>query len=391
MMPSAIFSDPFAVLVLLVVAVAAADWLGRLKWLNRLGAAILVILFGALLANVRVIPPVGAGGPAYDPIFTYVVPGAIFLILLDVHLGALNRAGGPMLAAFGLGAVGVMAGVALAASVLPTAALGHFAGPLGGMFTGTYIGGSANFNAIAVGYGVEREGGLYLAAVVVDNVMTVLWMIALLALPTLLHRTGRFGKRAVVVNDTPSVEANEAKPIPIAGTLGIALPLALTGVALWVSIALADAFAAAGFAVPPILIVTTIALIVAQLPMTRRLTLAAPIGMWAVYLFLAAVGASADLPAVIAAQGLGLLLFGYVAIIFAVHALFLLVGGALLKLEPETIAVASVANIGGSSTAPVIAEATGREDLALPGIVVGALGNALGTYAGFAIAALIGG
>ena len=48
------------------------------------------------------------------------------------------------------------------------------------------------------------------------------------------------------------------------------------------------------------------------------------------------------------------------------------------------------ANIGGSTTAFVVARSLGREDLVLPAILVGALGNAIGTYAGFVIVAWMG-
>ena len=45
--------------------------------------------------------------------------------------------------------------------------------------------------------------------------------------------------------------------------------------------------------------------------------------------------------------------------------------------------------IGGSTSALALARSLGRGDLALPGILVGALGNALGTYLGFLTAALL--
>ena len=47
------------------------------------------------------------------------------------------------------------------------------------------------------------------------------------------------------------------------------------------------------------------------------------------------------------------------------------------------------ANVGGASTTLTSAKSLGREDLALAGILVGALGNATGTYWGFLIAAFL--
>jgi hypothetical protein len=61
----------------------------------------------------------------------------------------------------------------------------------------------------------------------------------------------------------------------------------------------------------------------------------------------------------------------------------------VLKLEPIVLALASSANIGGSPTALVLAEAEHRQDLVLPAILISSIGNAIGTYAGFAMVALL--
>ena len=65
-------------------------------------------------------------------------------------------------------------------------------------------------------------------------------------------------------------------------------------------------------------------------------------------------------------------------------------GGALLfKQDPVLAAVASQANVGGGTSALALARSLGRADLVLPAILIGALGNALGTYLGFGVAELL--
>ncbi len=385
-MSGVLVTAPLAVLAILCAIVALADMLGRLGHLRKLGAAVLVIVFGALLANLRVIPPAASGGPVYDPIFAAVIPAAIFLVLLQVNLAAIRRAGGAMLGAFLLGALGTCLGVFAATMLTPIRQMpGASAAPLAGMFAGTYIGGGANFNAVALGYGVTRDGALYTAATVVDNVMTDVWILATLALPALLAHTGLYGVRKAETDVTPE----PPPPRPLPGTLAIAVPLALTVTALAVSDAVAGWFGTLGVLVPAILIVTTLALVLAQIPAMARLTQAGALGLWGMYLFLAAVGANADLAALAAAGNLAPILFGYVGIVFAVHGAVLFGIGALLRMEPVVLAIASSANIGGSSTAFVLAEAEGRHDLVLPAILIGSVGTALGNYIGFAIAALL--
>ncbi len=390
MTSAALIASPVGILAILLVAVAAADMLGRVGPMKRIGAAMIVIVFGALLANFRIIPPASAGGVVYDPIFNYVIPGSIFLVLLDVNLGALRRAGAPMLGAFAIGAVGTFLGVWAANALTPVRAmLGDSAAPLAGMFTGTYIGGSANFNAVALAFGLTRDSGLYTASTVVDNVMTDVWIVATLALPALLLKTGWFRARASANDLAEDIASRTASPAPLTGALSIGAPVALAAAALWVSDLLSTWLGAHGIVIPSILIVTTLALIVAQIPGISRLTQANTIGLWGTFLFLAVVGANADLSALIAAGRLTPILFAYVAIVFVVHGVVLFGIGALLRLEPVVLAIASSANIGGTSTAFVLAEAEKRQDLVLPAILIGSIGNALGTYAAFAMVALV--
>lgn len=387
-MGEALISSPWALLVTLLTAVALADWLGRKGMARKMGAASLVILLGALLANISLIPKAANGGPIYDQIFAIVTPASIFLVLLDVNLPALRRAGGMMVATFLVGAVGVMVGVVLAFQLLPMRdVLGPLAAPFAGMYTGTYTGGGANFNAIALAYGVFGQGTEFVTALVVDNVMTNIWLMLLLAMPLLLSRFGRFETREYAATDTDGAVSEAKTRID---SLGVALPLALAAVAVFLSDALAAELAELGLPLPSILILTTLALIAAHIPGVDRLRLAQPIGVWGMLLFLACVGASADLAALMRAQSLGMLLFGFVGVVFLVHIAALLAWGWWRRVDPVLLAMASVTNIGGTTTAFVIAEVNRREDLLLPGILVGALGNAIGTYLGFLVAGMLG-
>jgi uncharacterized membrane protein len=337
-----------------------------------------------MLANFGIIPTHDELPSLYDPIFSHVTLAAIFLILLEVNLRAIKRAGAPMLIAFALGALGTMLGVLAASALLPDARamLGeHFAGA-GAMLTGTYIGGSANFNLLALEYGVTKNAGLFTAMVVVDNVMSAAWILATIAIPPLLAKSSRFPPRAF------TADAADAPPPPLEGMMAVAVPIAAAAVALILSRAISSAL---GGAVPAILILTTLALIAAQAPAVARLSLSRPLGLFGLYLFLACVGASADLNALLTYGALGAVLFGFIAIIFAVHSLILFGAGAILKLDPDLVSIASSANIGGATTAVALAEVRGREDLLLPGLLVGTLGTASGTYAGFAIGAMLGG
>jgi|GEM_PF-2686818 len=56
------------------------------------------------------------------------------------------------------------------------------------MYTGSYIGGVANLNAVALQYEVTKNGTLFAAVNAADNIITIVWIILTLTIPPLLQR-----------------------------------------------------------------------------------------------------------------------------------------------------------------------------------------------------------
>lgn len=373
-------TDPIAILAVLCLNIVVTEWLVRHTFIRHGGTALMVIVVTAVAANLGVIPANAQQAPVYNGIFEYVAPLAIFLPLLQVNLRDVLKAGLPMISSFLIGAGGTVLGVVVGLwAVDGPQALGEAYRALGGMFVGTYTGGSVNFNALALHYGIAQEGGLYAGAVVVDNILTTFWMVATLALPRLLKglsakRPGGSSEEAIsgVEEDTESLHPAD-----------LALLLALGGGAIWVSNRMADVLAGAGLAIPPIILLTTVALILAQFPTVNRLRGNKVLGMFAVYLFLSVIGAFCDFAALAQSGSLGLTLLLFVTIAVLIHGLTAFGAAALLRQDWDIAAVASQANIGGATSALALARSLGRSDLVLPGVLVGSLGYGLGTYLGF--------
>jgi uncharacterized membrane protein len=383
---------PLYVLAGLFGLVLAAEWLARKTPARHLGAALLVILLAAVAANTGLLPAGDGSQPVYNGVFAYAAPLSIFFLMLEVNLRELRAAGLPMLVMFLLGSAGTVAGVLIALPLTGMETLvGGLSGPLGGMFTATYTGGSINFNTLALHYGIVEEGGLYAGAVAIDNLMTSVWMIATLILPKLLH--GVLPRRAVVMEQF--ADEREAlrhhEDTETVSPLDLALLLALGLTATWISDLAAAELSALGLDVPSLLILTTAALALAQIPAFGRLTGSRVLGMLAVYLFLAVIGAHADVSALADLGQLGVALFAFVAILMTVHGAVIFGLGGLLKHDWDLIAVASQANIGGGTSALALAKSLGRGDLFLPAILVGSLGTGVGSYLGFLLARFVEG
>ena len=372
-------------LAFLCFLVIAANWLEKLRFGKLIGSALIVILLGALAANLGIIPTASNAIPLYDVIFNYLAPISIFFLLLGVNLKNIRKAGTPMLLMFLLGSLGTVAGVVLAMWVVDgKETIGAMYNGVAGMFVGTYTGGSVNFNALALSYKINENGTLYAGSVAVDNIITTLWMLISISLPKVLSAI--FGSNKVASGNS-GYEVDKSKEKLDLISLAV---LAASGLAaLWISNLLSGWILTLGFNIPSILILTTIALTLAQIKYFSRIEGAQMLGLICVYIFLAVIGAYCEFAALSALKSLGPVLLLFTSIIVLVHGLVIYgIGGFFMK-DWKLLSIASQANIGGSTTAMALAKTFDRNDLILPAIFIGTLGNALGTYLGFLIAGII--
>ena len=372
--------EPVFIAATLSISVFFASWMTRFPWGKTIGTPILVIVLCALFSNLGLIPSAMDGSPVYDGVFVYLAPLGIFIALLEVDLKSLKKAGLPILLMFLLGSLATVIGVLVAwFLVSPAAEIGDLAPAVAGMYTGTYIGGSINFNAIALHYKVNEAGTLFAATTVVDNLIGTPWIIATLILPKYLQK---FFPRKKLASAQSGEKVKSIEHISIS-SLASLLALGLLG--MTVSKVLVSWFPQ----VPEIIFLTTMALILAQFPSVQQLHGKQTLGFFMILIFLAVIGTLCDFRALADVGNLAGTLILFVGTLVLVHGLVIFGIGALFKMDWDVIAVASQANIGGNTTAIAAAESLNRPDLLIPGVLVGSLGNAIGTYIGFAVAGML--
>ena len=103
-------------------------------------------------------------------------------------------------------------------------------------------------------------------------------------------------------------------------------------------------------------------------------------------LFLAVIGALCDFRALLQSGEVAGILLTWVGLAVLLHGVILFTIGGLFKQDWDIVSIASNANIGGATSAPVCAASLGRTDLQLPGLLAGSVGNAIGTYLGIVVA-----
>jgi uncharacterized membrane protein len=382
----AFIQQPVYVLAVLFLVILLAEWLAGKKYFRQVGVVIITILFSAILANLGIIPSSHNATPLYEGIFVYIAPLAIFFLLLEVKLSDLRFAGLPMVVMFLAGTLATVAAVLFSYWLWsPQNHQVNQAYAIAGMYTGTYIGGSINLNAIALHYQVNKDGTLFAAVNAVDNLVGTLWILATILLPPVLRKWMPRKKNVPPGLTHMSDEELRAMTLKLHADMNlvdIGVLLALGFGTLFIASEISSRFPG----IPSIIVVTTLALIFAQLPFIQKRKGAKLIGMSLVLLFLAVVGAYCDLRAVADSGSSAFTLVLWVASIILIHGLIIFTLGGVFKQDWDLVSVASNANIGGSTSAPVCAAALGRPDLQLPGLLAGSLGNAIGTYIGLLVA-----
>ena len=380
--------SPLALSTVVAGAAALAFWLDRrFAALGKVGASLLAIVFGAVLSNTGLVP---VSSPVYDAVLGPVTSLSIAWLLLSVNLGDLKKAGRRMTGAFGLAVTGTVLGAFTAAAVYQ-AHFGDDTWRLAAAMTGTYSGGSVNF--ISVGRAADLSGPLFAGATAADNVVTALWLAVTLAMPIWLRRF----YPPVASSDSPAPPPSDDAPDPASRHAhhpyfaSEGLSAARVAALLAVGLALVLASELLGQLVPrvpAILWLTTLALGLGHTPFFRQAPGAMQLGAVGLHFFFVLIGVLSRFSE-IAAVGLEVLFF--TLIVVGVHGVVVFGVGKLLRLDLASIAVASQASVGGPSSALAVAISREWRHLALPGMVVGLLGYAVGTYLGLSVGYVVRG
>jgi uncharacterized membrane protein len=369
----------FAIWAVLIGLAGFGFWCERYPWGRKYSGVMLLITAAIVLANLRIIPTVA---PAYDVVWDYLVPIAIPLLLFEADLKRIVRESGPTLIAFIIGSASVVAGVIISVSLFD---LGPHEAELAGIFTGTYIGGGLNFAAVAEATGMQDDSMLT-AAVAADQVITNLHFLLIIFIPGIAWMAKKYPTHHMDNAVQFDAESDgEVHRIADLGLAGLMAALALAFAVAAIGKLIADLLGMSDYS---ILVITLLALIIATVfpRQVKELSGYREAGNVMMFIFLASIGAGADIWKLVETAPI---LFVFASVIIIVHLVVLFGIGKILKLDLAELAMASAVCIGGPASAPALASAKGWRDLLIPGLLLGSLGYAVGSFIGVSVVELL--
>ena len=365
----------FAVITAILALCALAFASERTVIGQKVTGTVVVILLAIAAANLGIIPH---SAPAYGFIFSYVVPLLIPLFLFQADVRRLAREASRTSLAFLVAALGTVVGVIVAALLLDLSQLGvaselaadrREAGIVG-LFASTYIGGSVNYAALGEITGLSADASFFSAATAADNLFSAVFLSVIALVPgahwIARHFVEHAASEAVQVTETVVTPASIS--YALAAAAGI---VAITDLLCWWLEIPSWRYA--------VMTLISVGLATAVPQIRDWFSGAFEVGIALSFPFFAAIAARADIRAMISVAPLLIIL---VAILLSVHLTVLLVVGRKLGLTIPELLTASNAAILGATTAPAMAAAKGWHDQVTPGVLVGVLGYALGTFIG---------
>ena len=375
-----IFQTSDSMLAVILCMVAAAFWAQRFKPLKLIGPALLIIITGIILVNLNIVT---GSCELYGVIQTYCIPLSTSLYLLNVDFKKIVKMSKQPLMSIGSAVFSVCLVTIVFGSI--------FAGQIdegwkvAGMFVGTYTGGSSNLTAIATG--LNASGSTIAAANAADYVVGMPTMVLMFAAPALMKNSKKFQKFWPYSFTQEELEGDGSHQ-ELMGTeewsiKDIAILMAISTTVVAVSTKLSTFMSADFASAGRILLISTLSILVAQIPAVRRVKGAMNLGLFFGMMFLAVVGISVNIKGFLgSAFTITLFCFCVIAGSLILH----LAVTRLLKIRYEYVLLGIVGAIADGTTSALVASGAKWKSLISVGLLMGIIGGVCGNYVGIAVA-----
>ena len=303
----------------------------------------------------------------------------LFLMLLRCDLKKIIKLGPKMLIGFFAASLSICVGFMVSYAIFHKM-LGPDSWKALGALCGSWLGGSGNMLAVQAVLDVSEESMAY--SLVIDSICAVMYVMFLLWAINFSKEFNSWTKADVHLIDEVGASLEEeakanTKPLTWKNML------LLVGVAFFISAISKDTGDMVASVLPvfdkatwTVLLVTAVGLIAAMTPF-GKLKGTEEVSNIILYIEIALIASRADISAM--GNAPAWLAAGF--LILLIHVAVMIVLAKVIKLDIFTCAVASLANIGGTATAPVLAGAYSSA-LVPVGILMALLGNIIGTPGG---------
>lgn len=317
----------------------------------------------------------------------YVIPFMIFCISVQSDVRKMAKVGPKMIGIFLIASISIVIGMIVAFKL--------WAEPLGlthaaesfGAWTGSFVGGVENLYAVsdAVKLSADEQANVLLLI----NIVFRPWMTLLIVMAPLAVKFNKWTH-----SDTTAIEriaaridedaVKEEAPSVLDTFMIAGIGYAVVAIGFWGGDVLFSLVPGVPSEVWRYLIVTLTGVLLGTFTKLGKTNGLGLIGSTLATFTLAVSCSNTDLKTFMNA---GTFLLCGVTVL-AIHALVMVLVAKLMKVDLYTLGIASIANIGGVSSTPVVAATYGKSYQTV-GVLMAALGSMIGTFVGLGVCSLL--
>jgi len=319
---------------------------------------------------------------SYKSFKSNLLPAMIFLMLLQTDIRNILKLGKKILLTFFLASLSISLGF-----IIMFALLHNFfedeAWKAFGALSGSWMGGTGNM--VAIQSALALPDGKMGYVLLIDSIDYAIWVMILLALVPFASRFNQWTKTDGSVLETLTEKLNNEEKEPI----NFPALFMLLGLALMVSVLAREM--ATSLPTTTFLTQTTWVVLFATItgigfgmtPLSRHSSASALANIM-LYLIVALIASRANFSEL--TQAPLYIMAGFIIIL--IHGLIMVIFAKLFKLDLFSLGVASLANIGGVASAPILAGAYHKALIPI-GVLMAMMGYIIGTFMGLGVSKLL--
>ena len=373
-----------SLLILLAASVVYSQYKTNAKIFTYLPAIVIIYFVVMLCSTFGLWQKTDSVTLAYKTVKSNLLPAMIFLMLLSADMRHIAKLGKKMILTFFLATLSIAFGFVVTFVLFHTMfepdAWRAFAA-----LSGSWMGGTGNMVAIQGALNVPDSKMGY--ALLIDSIDYAIWVMILLALVPFAKRFNVWSRADTsIIDEVGDKLANsESKKSTISFEslfLLLGSALIVSAISQWISsyLPITSFLTTTTWMV----IIATIAGIVMAMTPLSKVGGSMELGNIILYIIVALIASRANFAEL--TQAPLYIVAGFV--IIAAHVAFMVLFAKLFKLDLFSLGVASLANIGGVASAPILASAYSKALIPI-GVLMAMLGYIVGTFGGLMVGKIL--
>ena len=354
----------------------------KAKLFNYLPAIVIIYFLVMVLSSLEVWTKTDDINSTYRAFKSNLLPAMIFLMLLQADIRNIFKLGKKVILTFFLASFSISLGFILTFFLLHSYFDANAWGTFGAL-SGSWMGGTGNMIAIQSALNIPDSamGNVLL----IDSIDYAIWVMILLTLVPFANRFNQWSGASNALLEQIDAKSHQKKETELSfETLFLVLSLSL--VVSFLTQHLSGYFPHSDFfsATTWTVLLATILGIVGSFTPLHHMKSSAVMGNLFLYIIVALIASRANFGEL--TQAPLYIVSGFM--IIAIHATIMVLFAKLFKIDLFALGVASLANIGGVASAPILAGAYHKALIPI-GVLMAMIGYIIGTFTGLAVSKIL--